>query len=92
MNCPSFVVGDRVRMRHPASHASNTIGTVIMVFHSAANYYDMKFDAAPELRVCYAEDIEHNPEEVNLKATFWTDGGGYRHHARLCAICRRFFG
>jgi hypothetical protein len=81
MSYPSFVVGDRVCMRNPALYASNTNGTVTMVFHSATGYYDVKFDAALELRVCYAADIEHSPEAVTLKALSWTDDAGTHHVA-----------
>jgi hypothetical protein len=78
---PIYIVGDRVRMRHLAPYASNTSGTVTMVFHSAANYYDVKFDAALGQRVCYAEDMEHTPKKGNLEASFLTDDDGNRHHA-----------
>jgi hypothetical protein len=77
MNCPLFMVGDGVRMRHPASHASNTIGTVIMVYSTAPGYYDVTFDAVLGTRVCYVDDIEHSPDEEN---TFWTDETDDRHH------------
>ena len=50
MNSPIFIVGDRVRMRNPALYASNTHGTVTTVFRTARGYYDVKFDAALELR------------------------------------------
>jgi hypothetical protein len=40
MNNPIFVVGDRVRMRHPdLLYASNKNGTVTMVFGTARGYY-----------------------------------------------------
>jgi hypothetical protein len=78
---PIYIVGDRVRMRHPAPYASNTNGTVAMVFHSATNCYDVKFDSALVKRVCYAEDIEHNPEERTLLTPSWTDAAGTHHVA-----------
>jgi hypothetical protein len=50
MNNPIFVVGDRVRMRHPAPYSLNPTGTVTLVFGTARGYYDVKFDTASELR------------------------------------------
>jgi len=69
MNQLIYVVGDRVRMRYPASNASN--GTVTLVFRSVTDYYDVKFDAMLDLRVCYAGDMEYSPEAANLKGPFW---------------------
>ena len=78
---PIFAVGDRVRMRHSAPYPLNATGTVTRLFGTALGYYDVKFDTALGLRVCYADAMEHCPEEVNLEALFWTDDGGDRHRA-----------
>ena len=87
MNNPIFVVGDRVRMRHPAPYSLNPTGTVTLVFGTARGYYDVKFDTASELRVVHASALEHSTAKLNREPPTWTDDHGHCHVApNMCDL------
>jgi len=88
MKLPIFVVGDRVRMRHPDRlYASNSNGTVTRVFVTARGYYDVLLDAADTPRVLHASALEHSTAKLNREPPTWTDDHGHCHVApNMCDL------